>query len=116
AKGVRCYAVHVDPELTSAQARKHAEAYGLTCPVLIDTKHRLVKATGATVTPEAALLTPDGKLAYRGRIDDTYADLGRPRAAPNRRELREARAAVLQGRPVKEARTKALGCSIPELP
>jgi len=116
AKGVRCYAVHVDPELTPAEARKHAETYGLSCPVLIDAKHRLVKATGATVTPEAAVLTPDGKLAYRGRIDDTYADLGKRRVAPNRRDLREALAAVLQGRPVKQARTTALGCPIPDLP
>jgi peroxiredoxin len=115
-KGVRFYVVHVDPEMQPAEARKHAETYGLTCPVLIDAKHRLVKATGATVTPEAALLTPDGKLAYRGRIDDTYADLGKRRVAPNRRDLREALAAVLAGRAVKEARTEALGCPIPELP
>src|SRR5262249_47271926 len=46
AKGVRCYAVHVDPDLTPAEARKHAETYRLTCPVLIDARHRLVKATG----------------------------------------------------------------------
>jgi thiol-disulfide isomerase/thioredoxin len=115
-KGVRFYVVHVDPELTPAEARKHAKTYGLTCPILIDAKHGLVKATGATVTPEAALLTPDGKLAYRGRIDDTYADLGKRRVAPNRRDLREALAAVLAGRAVKEARTEALGCPIPELP
>jgi peroxiredoxin len=115
-KGVRCYAVHVDPDLTPAEARKHAETYGLTCPVLIDAKHRLVKATGATVTPEAAVLTPDGKLAYRGRIDDIYADLGKRRVAPNQRDLREALAAVLQGQPVKTPRTTALGCPIPDLP
>jgi hypothetical protein len=115
-KGVRFYAVHVDPELKPAEARAHAKTYGLTCPVLIDAQHRLVKATGATVTPEAALLTPDGKLAYRGRIDDTYADLGKRRVAPNRRDLLEALAAVLAGRAVKPARTEALGCPIPELP
>jgi hypothetical protein len=84
--------------------------------VLIDAKHRLVKATGATVTPEAALLTPDGKLAYRGRIDDTYTDLGKRRVTPNRRDLRETLAALLAGRAVKEARTEALGYPIPELP
>jgi thiol-disulfide isomerase/thioredoxin len=116
AKGVRFYAVHVDPDLTPAEARKHAETYSLTCPVLIDVKHRLVKATGATITPEAAVLTADGKLAYRGRIDDCYADLGKRRVAPNQRDLRDALAAVLAGRPVKVARTTALGCPIPDLP
>jgi peroxiredoxin len=113
---VRFYAVHVDPDLTAAAARKHAEEYRLTCPILIDAKHRLVKATGATITPEAAVLTPDGKVAYRGRIDDTYLELGRRRVEPGKRDLRDALAAVLAGRPVKEARTTAIGCPIPDLP
>ncbi len=113
-KGVRFYVVHVDPDLTPEEARKHAEAYRLTCPVLIDAKHCLVKATGATVTPEAAVLTPDGKLAYRGRIDDTYAELGKRRVAPTRRDLRDALAAILAGRAVLQPRTMALGCPIPD--
>ncbi|MCI0464279.1 MAG: redoxin domain-containing protein [Gemmataceae bacterium] len=115
-QGVRFYAIHVDPELTPARARKHADEYGLTCPVLIDATHRLVKATGATITPEAAVLTPDGKVAYRGRIDDTYVELGKRRVEPGQRDLRDALAAVLAGRPVKQARTMAVGCPIPDLP
>jgi len=113
---VRFYVVHADPDLPPADAAKHAATYGITCPVLIDTKHQLVKATGVTVTPEAAVLTPDGKIAYRGRIDDTHVDLGKRRVEPNRRELREALAAVLAGQSVKEPRTKAIGCFIPDLP
>jgi hypothetical protein len=116
ARKVRFYVVHVDPELTPADARKHAKAYGLTCPVLIDSGHRLVKATGATVTPEAVVLAPDGKVAYRGRIDDCYTDLGKRRVAPTQRDLRDALAAVLAGKAVKQPRTTALGCPIPELP
>jgi thiol-disulfide isomerase/thioredoxin len=113
---VRFYVVHVDSDLTPADARKHAKTYGLTCPILIDAKHRLVKATGATVTPEAAVLSADGKLAYRGRIDDCYTDLGKRRVAPDQRDLRDALAAVLAGRPVARPRTTALGCPIPDLP
>src|SRR5262249_15074805 len=78
-KSVRCFAIHVDPELTAAAANEHAKAYGLTCPVLIDTKHHLVKAAGVTVTPEAAVFTSDGKIAYRGRIDDLFVELGKRR-------------------------------------
>jgi hypothetical protein len=113
---VRFFLIHADPELTPEAARKHAATYGFPCPVLIDRKHRLVKAAGVTVTPEAAVFTPEGKVAYRGRIDDTYADLGKRRVAPNRRDLRDALTAVLAGRPVAEARTTALGCPIPDLP
>ena len=114
-KPVRFFVVHVDPELTPAAARAHAKEYGITCPVLIDAKHQLVKATGATITPEAAILTPGGKIAYRGRIDDRYVELGKRRIAPTLRDVREALTALLAGRPVKEPRTRAIGCPIPDL-
>jgi thiol-disulfide isomerase/thioredoxin len=115
-KPVRFYLVHVDPELSTEAARKHAALYGLTCPIVIDAKHQLVKATGVTVTPEAAVLSADGKIAYRGRIDDIYVELGKRRVAPNQRDLREALAALLAGKPIREPRTKAIGCFIPDLP
>jgi peroxiredoxin len=114
-KPVRFYLVHADPDLTAAAAVKHADSYKLTATILIDAKHQLVKATGATITPEAAVMLPDATTAYRGRIDDIYPELGRRRAAPNQRDLREAITAVLAGQPVKEPRTKAVGCYIPEL-
>jgi thiol-disulfide isomerase/thioredoxin len=113
---VRFYVIHVDPDLTPADARKHATAFGYRCPVLLDTRHQLVRATGVTTTPEVAVLTPGGGLAYRGRIDDLYPELGRKRAAPTKRDLREALAAVLAGKPVPVPRTEAVGCSIPDLP
>jgi hypothetical protein len=115
-KPVRFYVVHVDPDLTAAEARKHAEAFGYRCPVLRDTRHQLVRATGVTTTPEVAVLTPGGGLAYRGRIDDLYPELGTKRAAPTKRDLREALAAVLAGKPVAVPRTEAVGCAIPDLP
>lgn len=115
-KGVRFYVVHVDPDCTAETARKHAMEYGLPCPVLLDPRHQLVKATGVTITPEAAVLTPDGKVAYRGRIDDQYPGLGKKRVAPAERDLRQALDAILAGKPVKVARTEAVGCSIPDLP
>src|SRR5208337_1433691 len=74
-KPLRFYMVHVDPDLTRGDAQKHAATYQLTPPVLIDSKHHLVQATGASITPEAAVLLADGTIAYRGRIDDTYAEL-----------------------------------------
>jgi peroxiredoxin len=113
---VRFFIVHVDPDLTPKAAAEHAKEYGFTCPVLIDAKHQLVKATGATIMPEAVVLAQDGKIAYRGRIDDRYTELGKRRIAPNRRDVREALTAVLAGKPVKEPRTKAIGCFIPSLP
>lgn len=114
AKGVGFYLVHVDPDLTPADAQQHAKEFGYGCPVLLDPKHRLVKLTQATVTPEAAVLTVDGKLFYRGRINDLYAGLGRRRAEPTQHDLRDALDALLAGKPAAAATTAAVGCYIPK--
>jgi hypothetical protein len=108
--------VYVDPDLTMAAARKHAGAFGYRCLVLLDPRHKLVAATGMTTTPEVAVVTADGRIAYRGRIDDRYPRIGVHRQAPTRRDLRAALAAILADRPVPTPRTTAVGCAIPELP
>ena len=113
---IRFYAVHVDPDLTPDAARRHAKEYGLTLPIILDTKHQLVTATGVTRTPEVAVLLPDGTIAYRGRIDDRYTGLGKNRQAPSQQDLREVLTAILAGEPVQVPRTEAVGCSIPDLP
>jgi hypothetical protein len=107
--------VHVDPDLTKDAAQKHAREYGLSLPVLLDTKHQLVAATGVTHTPEVAVILKDGTVAYRGRIDDRYPGLGIKRQAPKERDLRDALTAILAGDPVPVSRTDAVGCSIPDL-
>jgi hypothetical protein len=108
------YIVYAEPDLTPAEARKHTTAYGYRCPALLDTANRLVRLTGATITPEAAVLAPDGKLLYRGRIDDLYVELGTRRYQPTVHDLRAALDAILQGKPVPNPTTRAVGCFIPK--
>jgi hypothetical protein len=114
-KPIQFFAVHVDSELTAASARKHAREFGLALPVLIDAKHELVSAAGITRTPEVAVFTPDGTLAYRGRIDDRYAGFGKKRPVPTQRDLRDALTAIAAGEAVLTTRTEAVGCSVPDL-
>jgi len=113
---VRFFAIQVDPELTRAEARKHAKEFGITVPVLLDSKHELVCATGVTHTPEVAVLLADGTIAYRGRIDDRYPSLGKKRPVAGKTELRDAISAIVAGEKVQVPRTEAVGCSIPDLP
>jgi hypothetical protein len=63
------------------------------------------------VTPQAAVLV-DGKLIYRGRIDDRYPTLGTTRAQPTHRDLADVLAAVAAGRVPPPRFTKAIGCAI----
>jgi hypothetical protein len=108
----RFWLVYPDADETPAVIQQHLDAYSLTIPAVRDPDHVLVEASGATVTPEAAVFRK-GVLEYRGRIDDTWVALGQARNAPTRRDLSEATRASLAGTTVAVARTTAIGCYIP---
>jgi peroxiredoxin len=104
-KGIACYLVYPDPDITLTAAQKHAREYGYTCTVLLDPAHRLVQRAGATITPQAIALAPGGKVLY--------VDFGKRRYAATRHDLRQALDAIVQGKPVSHPFTPAIGCFIP---
>ena len=87
-QGVTCHAVYAHE--TSAEITKHRREYKLSLGALLDPELKLAKLTGATVTPEACILSPDGKVLYRGRIDDRAVKFGTVRLEPRVRDLRLA--------------------------
>lgn len=106
--------VYPDPDVSLAAAKKHAKAYGYTCPIFLDPKHRLTRKAGATLTPQAAVFGADGSLLYRGRIDNLYVDFAKPRFQATQHDLRDALDAIAAGEPAPQKFTKAIGCFIPE--
>lgn len=112
ARGVALFLAHADREVTAAAARQHAADFGFRCPVLLDSQHALVAALGATKTPQAFLLGPDGKTRYQGRINNLFADYGTRRQSVTQHDLRQALDAVLAGKPVVQPVTEAIGCHI----
>jgi hypothetical protein len=111
-KKVGFYVVYCEADGSPANAAKHHQDFGYTCPGLLDPKHALVKLAGASVTPEAAVFDSSGKLVYRGRIDNLYIDFGKPRYAATVHDLRRALDAVITGKPIPVKTTKAVGCFI----
>ncbi len=107
--------VYVEPRLTPEAMRAHLQEYAYNCSAVLDAEHQLVELTGATVTPEAALFDPHGKLLYCGRIDDLYASFGKARPAATSRDFRNALVAALEGEPVPAATGPAVGCYISDL-
>ena len=101
-KRVLFVAVHSDRWETDDDIRAHLGKYGHTFPVIRDPEGRLAKLLNARRTPEVFLMDGDGKLRYHGRI---AARIGTP-------DLRNALDALLAGRPINPAVTKAFGCSI----
>ena len=115
AKKVEFYRVYVDTSVKADAIERHGKEFKYPCPAFVDTKHPVVNAIGATVTPEAAVLDSKGILRYRGRIDDRYVEHGKPPKTEYRRDLREAVLEVLAGKEVSVKQMPAIGCSIPEI-
>jgi hypothetical protein len=109
---VALYVVYADADLEREEARQHSQEYGFTCPAVFDPKLTLARRVGATIKPEAAVLSPEGKLLYLGRIDNRYADFGKRRDRATQNDLRDALTSILADKPVAEPRTKAVGCDI----
>ncbi len=115
-RGLGCSLVYVEPNLTDADAEKHAGEYGHGAyPRIVDRSHALVAAVGATVTPEAVIVKSDETIGYRGRIDNLYAAPGKRRRVATEPDLRDALDAVLAGKPAPKPETQPVGCYIPDL-
>lgn len=114
-KNVSFFFVYVDPAHGRQQVQQHLSAYKLGAPGILDSKHVVTKAMGASVTPQAVVLDKAGKMLYRGRINDLFIEHGRSRKLPKTQDLRVALDQFLSGRPIKVPQTSALGCSIPPL-
>ena len=112
--GVEFWMVYPDPGEPLQAIRQHLADFEYPGRAARDPEHALVKKTKATVTPEAGVFV-DGELVYLGRIDNRFVDFGKTRAAATTHDLADALQAILDGRPVSESRTRAVGCFIPDL-
>lgn len=114
-RGIKLLLVYADQAITADAVRLHRESFGLSLPAVMDPEHELVRAVGATVTPQAAVILPDGLLAYCGRIDDRWTSFQDARPAPLREDLREALEDVIAGRPVRVPHTEVVGCYLEDV-
>jgi peroxiredoxin len=115
-RGVRVFAVQADTTIPDAAVARYARDYRYGFPLLLDPRQVLVRLANATITPQAAVLSPDGKVLYLGRIDNRVADFGQQRFQATEQDLREALDAVLAGKPVPHPFTKSIGCAINRVP
>jgi peroxiredoxin len=108
AKGVLLVGINSNKTEPAAEVKEHAEKHGFSFPVLKDDGNKIADAYGATRTPEVFVLDPKGNLLYHGRIDENQDDAKNVRSP----DLKNALEAVLSGKPVPTAETKAFGCTI----
>ena len=113
--GVKFWLVYPDGDDSRGGIRRHLQDYGYKLNALRDVRQALVKAAGASVTPEAAVFVPSAQgpqLVYRGRIDDRFVAYGKTRPVPTSRDVEQMLTAIIAGQPVTATTTVALGCAI----
>ena len=112
ARGVLFLAVQTDTSVPEPDVVRYARDFQYSFPVILDPRQVLVELAGATVTPQAAVLAPDGKLLYLGRVDNRVEGFGQQRLNATVFDLRDALDAALAGKPVAHPHTRSIGCAI----
>ena len=93
--------------------RAAAKAWSMAYPILVDESGAVGKAYGATNTPHMFVVSKDGRLVYKGAIDNSP---DAERASPQGGVLVEYVSATVEdlgaSRPVRTPQTKAYGCGV----
>jgi peroxiredoxin len=113
--GVGFYGVYCEPGITADAARKHAAEFAIPFTLLVDPALQLAGQIGARRMPEVAVLSTDGQVLYRGRIDNRYQPNGQRRIEATTHELSDAIEAVLAHKSPNPNQTEAFGCPLPRV-
>jgi len=97
------------PDDSPENMRKEARVAGYTFPYLYDESQAVARAFEAACTPDFYLFDRNGKLAYRGQLDDSRPGNGVPVTG---RDLRAAVDAVALGRAPNVDQKPSIGCNI----
>lgn len=108
AKGIAVVGINSNKAELAPEVAAHAKEHGFTFSVVKDEGNKVADAYGAQKTPEVFVISPKGDLLYHGRIDESQDD---PKGVKSP-DLRNALEAILAGKPVPAAETKAFGCTI----
>ncbi len=116
----RFFAVYPDVAIDAAKAREHRRIFEFAAqfPTVLDAQQLIAGRFGVTVVPEAVVLTRDGTMVYRGRINDLYERIGVRKAAATSQDLRDTLSAIASGKPPTPRTTQAIGCIVaaPKVP
>jgi thioredoxin-related protein len=82
---------------------------GFAFPYLYDERQDVARAYDAQCTPDFFLYDGQGKLAYRGQLDDSRPGNGIPVTGA---DLRGALDALMAGKPVSPDQRPSIGCNI----
>ena len=111
-KHIRIIGVFPNYYSTQKTVDEFKKKYTVPFDLIIDKKGELTKHFKASITPEVFVESPTKKLLYSGRIDDSFYALGKRRQVITSTELADAIEEIVSGKPIKTAKTQAVGCII----
>ena len=88
------------------------EKYNLEINSIVDKDYYLAKKFNASITPQAFLLSPEGKVLYSGAIDNWAPELGKKRNIITKHYLKDAVRQRIDGEMINISTTEAIGCKI----
>ncbi len=106
--GINANDANQHPDESFENMKTFAANNQLNFPYIRDVAQDVAESFGASKTPEVFLLDRDGRLRYKGLIDDNADDA----AAVQVFYLRSAIDQLLKDEPVEPSTTEAIGCSV----
>ena len=97
------------PDDAPESLKEMAEQLGFKFPFLYDESQETAKAYSAACTPDFFLFDRSRKLVYRGQLDDSRPDSGKPVTG---KDLRAAVDAVLNDQAINADQRASIGCNI----
>lgn len=96
------------PEDNFENLKKRWQEKNYSFPYLHDKTQEIAKKFGALCTPDFFVYDNNHKLAYRGRLDNSWKDASKV----TQRELFDAVKLLVDAQPVPQQQTPSMGCSI----
>ncbi|WP_248723470.1 thioredoxin family protein [Seonamhaeicola sp. ML3] len=97
------------PQDSPEKMKAHAATEGYPFPYLYDESQDIAKAYDAACTPDFYVFDSEDKLVYRGQLDDSRPENGKPL---NGNDLRGALDCLIQGIEYTETQKPSIGCNI----
>lgn len=111
-QGIPFFLIYCSRRMTEKRLKQHAVDYEIAIPQILDADQKLGKLVGAKVTPEAIVIDDEGRVQYRGKINNLYEGFGKKRAKPTEHYLRDVCDAITAGKAVSTSNTQPIGCFI----
>lgn len=107
-RGVLFVGINSNKTEPAQEVRDHARTNRHTFPIMKDPDNKVADLYDAKRTPEIFVVDKQGKVVYHGRIDENHEN---PSGVTSP-DLKNALDALLAGKPIARAETKAFGCTI----